>query len=71
MGTCTICKQQIRMIKNNEQVPYVLIFLLVQHMVFSYIIVIYDVMSNKFQAKTHVDNKHSGKSFGDCFPGFS
>jgi len=41
MGTCTICKQQIRMIKNNEQ------------------------------AKTHVDNKHSGKSFGDCFPGFS
>jgi len=40
MGTCTICKQQIRMIKNNEQ------------------------------AKAHVDNKHSGKTFGICFPGF-
>merc|ERR1740123_790338 len=38
MGTCTICKQQIRMIKANTQ------------------------------AKTHVDNKHSGKSFAECFP---
>ena len=38
-------------------------------MVFSCIIVIY--YYNKLQAKTHVDNKHSGKSFGDCFPGFS
>jgi len=40
MGTCTICKQQIRMIKDNSQ------------------------------AKLHVNNKHSGKKFGDCFPGF-
>lgn len=40
MGTCAICKQQIKMIKNN------------------------------IQAKAHVDSKHSGKSFGDCFPGF-
>ena len=41
MAVCTICKQQIRMIKKNEQ------------------------------AKQHVDNKHSGKKFEDCFPGFS
>jgi len=40
MGTCTICKQQIRMIKANTQ------------------------------AKTHVDQKHSGKGFAECFPGF-
>ena len=38
MGTCTICKQQIRMIKNNEQVSYFYLFLLVQHMVFSNVI---------------------------------
>jgi hypothetical protein len=41
MATCTICKQQIRMIKKNEQ------------------------------AKQHVDSKHAGKTFEDCFPGFS
>lgn len=39
MGTCSICKQQIRMIKNNQQ------------------------------AKVHVESKHSGKKFEDCFPG--
>ena len=41
MGTCSICKQQIRMVKKNEQ------------------------------AKQHVDSKHSGKKFEDCFPGFT
>jgi len=41
MGTCTICKQQIRMVKKNEQ------------------------------ANQHVNSKHSGKSFEECFPGFS
>ena len=41
MAACTICKQQIRMIKKNEQ------------------------------AKTHVDSKHSGKKFEECFPGYS
>lgn len=41
MVACTICKQQIRMIKKNEQ------------------------------AKVHVDSKHSGKKFEECFPGYS
>jgi len=41
MAACTICKQQIRMIKKNEQ------------------------------AKQHVESKHSGKKFEDCFPGFT
>ena len=41
MAACTICKQQIRMIKKNEQ------------------------------ARVHVENKHSGKKFEDCFPGFT
>jgi len=41
MAACTICKQEIRMIKKNEQ------------------------------AKQHVQNKHSGKTFVDCFPGYS
>ena len=27
-------------------------------------------VTHVFQAKAHVDNKHSGKKFGDCFPGF-
>merc|ERR1712018_247292 len=38
MGTCKICKQQIRMVKQNVQ------------------------------AKAHVDSKHSGKKWADCFP---
>jgi len=41
MAACTICKQQIRMIKKNEQ------------------------------AKQHVESKHSGKKFEECFPGFT
>lgn len=41
MAACTICKQQIRMVKKNAQ------------------------------AAAHVDSKHSGKKFEDCFPGHS
>lgn len=41
MVACSICKQQIRMIKKNEQ------------------------------AKNHVESKHAGKAFDDCFPGYS
>jgi len=41
MGTCTICKQQIRMQKKNAQ------------------------------AAAHVESKHSGKKFEECFPGFT
>ena len=41
MVACSICKQEIRMIKKNEQ------------------------------AAAHVASKHSGKSFEDCFPGFT
>ena len=41
MVACTICKQQIRMIKKNEQ------------------------------ARVHVDSKHSGKPFAECFPGYT
>ena len=41
MAGCTICKQQIRMVKKNEQ------------------------------AKVHVDSKHAGKKFEECFPGFT
>lgn len=41
MAGCVICKQQIRMVKKNEQ------------------------------AKVHVDSKHTGKKFEECFPGFT
>ena len=41
MASCTICKQEIRMIKKNEQ------------------------------AVAHVKSKHSGKTFEECFPGFT
>jgi len=41
MAACTVCKQQIRMLKKNAQ------------------------------AAAHVDSKHSGKKFEDCFPGFT
>jgi len=41
MVACTICKQQIRMVKKNAQ------------------------------AAAHVDSKHSGKKFEECFPGHS
>ena len=41
MAACSICKQQIRMVKKNEQ------------------------------AKVHVESKHSGKKFEDCFPDFT
>ena len=41
MASCVVCKQQIRMVKKNEQ------------------------------AKVHVDSKHDGKKFEECFPGFT
>jgi hypothetical protein len=41
MVACSICKQQIRMVKKNTQ------------------------------AKVHVDSKHSGKQFAECFPGYT
>lgn len=41
MVACSICKQQIRMVKKNSQ------------------------------AKVHVDSKHSGKPFVECFPGYT
>ena len=41
MVACTVCKQQIRMVKKNTQ------------------------------AAAHVESKHSGKKFEECFPGYS
>ena len=41
MAACTICKQQIRMVKKNTQ------------------------------AAAHVESKHSGKKFDECFPGYT
>ena len=41
MAACFTCKQQIRMIKKNEQ------------------------------AKFHMESKHSGKKFEECFPGLT
>merc|ERR1712087_873563 len=41
MVACTVCRTQLRMIKNNKQ------------------------------AAIHVTSKHPGKSFGECFPGYT
>jgi len=41
MAACTVCKQQIRMMKKNAQ------------------------------AAAHVESKHSGKKFEECFPGYT
>merc|ERR1712109_358156 len=41
MVACTVCRTQLRMIKNNKQ------------------------------AAIHVTSKHPGKTFGECFPGYT